>query len=141
MGLCDREMARAARRGRGYWVAKKPGLCGGQGYAAAGSLVRGQRLHAAAAQLRPGRATPACGPVGARSGQVEFAVLDAEGERFPLLGREREHRAVRLRGVAHQVQLLRVRLVRPAGSVGGDRDFHAVGPGPAVAGPAPARSV
>src|SRR5215831_7678841 len=75
------------------------------------------------------------------SRQVELAVLDAEGERFPFLGREREHRTVRLRGIAHEVELLGVCLVRPAGGVCGDRDFHAVARGSAVAGPAPGRSI
>src|SRR5262249_22101486 len=57
---------------------------------------------------QPGAARAWC------SREVELAVLDAEGERFPFLGREREHRAIRLLGVAHQVQLFGVRLVRPA---------------------------
>src|SRR5579859_3173158 len=82
---------------------------------------------------RPGRR-------GARarcSRQVELAVLDAEGECFPFLGREREYRAVRLRGVAHQIELFGVRLVRPPGRVGGDRHLDAKTPGAAMAGPAP----
>src|SRR5579859_5671218 len=62
----------------------------------------------------------------AGSGQVELAVLDAEGECFPFLGGEREHRAVRVLGIAHQVELLAVRLVWPAGGVSGDRDLDAV---------------
>src|SRR5215470_5305608 len=92
----------------------------------------------------PGAATNTRPPGAAharRSRQVELAVLDAEGERFPFLGREREHRAVGLRRVAHEVELLGVRLVRPAGRVGGNRDLYAVAPGPAVAGPPPDRSV
>src|SRR5262249_5828033 len=84
---------------------------------------------------QPGAARAWC------SRQVELAVLDAEGERFPFLGREREHRTVRLRGIAHEVELLGVCLVRPAGGVCGDRDFHAVARGSAVAGPAPGRSI
>src|SRR5262249_46101788 len=84
---------------------------------------------------QPGAARAWC------SRQVELAVLDAEGERFPFLGRGRAHRTVRRLGIARGVELLGVCLVRPAGGVCGDRDFHAVARGSAVAGPAPGRSI
>src|SRR6266436_3932015 len=51
---------------------------------------------------------------------VELAVLDAEGERLPLVGGEGQHRPVGVLGVAHGDDVVAALL-----GAGHDRDFHA----------------
>src|SRR5215470_2506425 len=108
------------------WRHRRPGLGPVPGARARLAEPPRARWHALGEGLTNGpRARPGDGAQGrlARSGKVELTVLDTEGERFPFLRGEREHRAVRVLGVTHQVELLAVRLVWPAGGVSGDRDL------------------
>src|SRR3984957_3953076 len=64
---------------------------------------------------------------------VELAVLDAEGERLPLVGGEGQHRPVGVLGVAHGDDVVAALL-----GAGHDRDLHtSAAVAPAVGGLAP----